>query len=138
RFCQRHRTLATASALTVAVAAIMLVVLLVVQNRARSELMATNTSLETAKSSLESAAAALKAEQARTKASLDTSLEALHSVLVALGNDQLRAVPQAERIAHGVLLDAAGLFRNLLRRHPGDEQVRWRGGRALHALAMSF
>ncbi len=116
RWCQRHRTLATAGALAVAGAAGLLLVLLLVQSQAR---------------------AALEQEQLRTRASLDTSLEALHSVLVALGNDQLRAVPQAERIAHGVLADAAALFRTLLQQHPGDEQVRWRGGRALQALAMS-
>ncbi|HEX6811855.1 MAG TPA: protein kinase [Planctomycetota bacterium] len=131
RWCQRHRTLATASGLLAAAGALMLVVLLVVQERARADLEAANRLLAAAKAEVET-------EQLRTRESLDTTLEALHSGLVRLGNDQLRAVPQAERVAHGMLQDAAALFRVLLRRHPDDEQVRWRGGRALHALAMSY
>jgi serine/threonine protein kinase len=117
RWSQRHRT--TAAALVVAglAGAISITVLYFVQS---------------------SASRALAVEQARTRDSLDTSLEALRSILVRLGNEDLRAVPQAEPIAHGVLVDAAGLFRTLLERHPGDEKVQVNAGRALHALAMSF
>ena len=165
RWCQRHRTTAAALAVTAVAAALMVVVLLVVQRTAQHRLQqtndrlaSTNLALQQAKAALETeqarlrrandalgstnealgqAKAAIEAEQERTRASLDTSLEALHSVLVRLGNDQLRAVPQADRVAHGVLLDAAGMFRGLLERHPDDAKVRWQGARALHALAMS-
>jgi serine/threonine protein kinase len=116
RWSQRHRTAATAIAVALGAGAVMLVVLLVVQRASQQ---------------------ALAAEQMRTRRSLDTSLEALESILVRLGNDQLRAVPQAERIAHGALEDAAALYRGLFAHHGDDEQVRRLGGRALHALAMS-
>ncbi len=116
RWCQRHRTLATALGVAVGAALVMLAALFVVQRAAQD---------------------ALATEQARTRASLDTSLEALNSVVVRLGNEQLRAVPQADTVAHQVLQDAATLFRGLLQQHPGDAQVQWRAARALHALAMS-
>ncbi len=117
RWCQRPRVAAAAGAVTLAAAAALLVVLLVMQQSLREvERHAT----------------------AQTRASLDTSLEALHSILVRLGNEKLRAVPLAERIAHGALEDAAALYRVLLARHPDNETVRWQGGRALHALSMSF
>ncbi len=80
----------------------------------------------------------LIAEQQRTQQSLETSLDALHSVLVRLGNDQLRHVPLAEQISHAALLDAAELFRKLLAQHPDHVRVRVQAGRALHALSMSF
>jgi tetratricopeptide (TPR) repeat protein len=145
RWCQRHRTTAVAAGIAAVAAAAVLVVLLVVQSAARRSLERNNELLRTAQADLERVNHALRAAkddleagEARTRASLDTSLEALHGVVVRLGNDQLRGVPQAEGIAHGVLQDAAGLFRGLLASHPDDGRVRWRAGRALHALAMSF
>lgn len=117
RWCQRHRVAATAlAALTVGAAAIPAV--LAWQQRRTN--------------------AILRAEQVRTQQSLDTSLDALHAVLVRLGNDKLRNVPLAEEIAHGALMDAAALYRQVLQQHPGNTRARVQGGRALHALAMSF
>ncbi len=145
RWCQRHRTTAAALGVGAAAAVAMLVVLYVVQRASRAELQTANQTLASANGALAStnaalagAKAALEQEQQRTRASLDTALESLHAVMVRLGNDELRTVPHADRVAHGVLLDAAELFRGLLRAHPDDEKVRWQGGRALHALAMSF
>ena len=110
RWCQRHRAAATAIVVAGAVAAVMLVVLAVVQR---------------------------SAEQL-TRQSLDTTLDLLHSTVVRLANDELQALPQAEGAAHGVLQDAAKHFRELLQVHPHDEQVRALGGWALHSLAISF
>jgi tetratricopeptide (TPR) repeat protein len=117
RWCQRHRVAATALLMLAAGAAV-LPAALAWQQRAAN--------------------AALRAEQALTEASLETSLDALHSVLVRVGNEQLRHVPQAEQAAHAALTDAAELYRKLLARHPRHQRVRAQGGRALHALAMSF
>jgi serine/threonine protein kinase len=117
RWCQRHRVIAASAAVALVGAAAMWIVLLVVQR---------------------DAALALSREQERTGESLGTSLEALHGILVRLGNEQLRTVPLAERVAHGVLQEAADLYRVLLQRHPDNTKVQWQGGQALHALAMSF
>jgi tetratricopeptide (TPR) repeat protein len=117
RWCQRHRVTATALA-AVGVGAAVLPVALAWQQAAAN--------------------AALRAEQQRTRLSLETSLDALHSVLVRLGNDRLRNVPLAEQVAHAALTDAADLYRKLLEHHPDHERVRVQAGRALHALSMSF
>jgi serine/threonine protein kinase len=130
RWCQRHRTLATSLGIAFVAAAAMFVVWALLE-RAASEVLTTKNA------QLEAAQTELAAEQQRMAASLDTTLEALHGVVVRLGNDRLLAVPQAQRVAHGVLQDAAALFRGVLARHPDDDDVRWRAGRALHALAMS-
>jgi serine/threonine protein kinase len=144
RWSQRHRATAVALAVTAIAGVVMVAVLYVVQRAAQTELRhandslaTTNSTLATTNAELERAKSALESEQQKTRASLDTALESLHAVLVRLGNDQLRAVPQADAVAHGVLLDAAALFRSLLAQHPDDAKVRWQGGRALQALAMS-
>ncbi|MBL8753510.1 MAG: serine/threonine protein kinase, partial [Planctomycetes bacterium] len=130
RWCQRHRTTATVGVALAGAAAVMLVVLLLVQDASRRELQRTNGELASAKTQLESA-------QERMQQSLDTTLEALHSVQVRLGNDRLLAVPQAQKVAHTVLQEAADLFRGLLQRHADDDNVRWRAARAVQALALS-
>jgi tetratricopeptide (TPR) repeat protein/tRNA A-37 threonylcarbamoyl transferase component Bud32 len=145
RWCQRHRTLATSLGLSLVALAAMLVLWLLVQNAAQEALLAKNADLHASQTELAAknrdllaSQASLAAEQQRTRQSLDTSLEALHSVLVRLGNDRLLAVPQAQGVAHDALLDAARLFRELLAQHPDDAEVQWRAGRAMQALAMSF
>jgi len=130
RWCQRHRTAATVGAALFGAAAVMLVVLLLVQDASRRALQRTNGELAIATAALESA-------RERVQHSLDTTLEALHSVQVRLGNDRLLAVPQAQNVAHAVLQEAADLFRGLLQRHADDENVRWRAARAVQALALS-
>ncbi|MEZ5967114.1 MAG: protein kinase [Planctomycetota bacterium] len=117
RWCQRHRVAATALAALGVGAAAFPAVIAWQQQRANT---------------------ILRAEQVRTQQSLDTSLDALHSVLVRLGNEKLRRVPLAEEAAHGALVDAAGLYRQVLQLHPTNTRARVQGGRALHALAMSF
>jgi len=117
RWCQRHRVATTALA-AVALGGALIPAVLAWQQRLAN--------------------AALRAEQARTQQSLDTSLDALHAVLVRLGNDTLRNVPQAEVVAHGALTDAVALYRQVLQQHPDNMRARVQGGRALHALAMSF
>ena len=116
RWTQRHRAAAATIGISLVAATVVLAVVVVVQRAART---------------------ALSAEQALTRQSLDTSLEALHELMVRLGNEKLLGVPQADEVAHGVLLDAVKLFRGLLERHPGDDDVRWRGARSIHALANS-
>ena len=145
RWCQRHHTLATSLGLSLVALAAMLVLWLLLQNAAQEALLAKNrdllasqTELAAKNTDLLASQARLAAEQQRTRKSLDTSLEALHSVLVRLGNDRLLAVPQAQGVAHEALLDAARLFRDLLAQHPDDAEVQWRSGRAMQALAMSF
>jgi serine/threonine protein kinase/tetratricopeptide (TPR) repeat protein len=131
RWSQRHRVAASALAFGALALIATIVVWSVVERSARERLEDRNEQLARAQTHL-------AAEQARTRASLDTSLEALHSVLVRLGNERLLAVPRAQAVAHSALVDAAALFRELLARHPDDEEVRWRAARALQALAMSF
>jgi tetratricopeptide (TPR) repeat protein len=117
RWCQRHRAAATAIAVAGVAAAVMLVVFVLVERSSRQ---------------------ALVAEQELTRQSLDTTLELLHSTVVRLADEELVALPQAEPAAHAVRQDAAKHFRQLLEAHPDDEQVRSKGGWALHSLAMSF
>lgn len=117
RWSQRHRVAATALGAALIAGTLLLGALAWQQRVANAE---------------------LRAEQVRTQASLDTSLDALHSVLVRVGNERLRTVPLAEQVAHGALTDAVELYRKLLVQHPAHERVRVQGGRALHALSMSF
>jgi tetratricopeptide (TPR) repeat protein/tRNA A-37 threonylcarbamoyl transferase component Bud32 len=117
RWCQRHRAAAAAIAVAGVAAAVMLVVFAIVQRSSQQ---------------------ALLAEQQLTRQSLDSTLELLHTSVGRLANDELLAMPQAEEVAHGVMLDAVKQYRALLQAHPHDEQVRAQGGWALHSLAMSF
>jgi serine/threonine protein kinase len=145
RWCQRHRVAATALAGALVLALLLPTALAWQQSQSNAALRAEQVRTEDLNR-------ALRAEQARTQEqvralslaealkseSLETTLDALHGVLVKLGNEKLRQVPLAERIAHETLEDAAQLFRALLARHPEHQRVRLQGGRALHALALSF
>lgn len=116
RWSQRHRVVATALVVTLFLALVLILALAWQQNQAHH---------------------ALRREQQRTSESLNTSLDALHHVLVKLGHEGLREVPLAEQIAHESLEEASKLFEVLMAAHPDHPRVRLLGARAWHAFAMS-
>ncbi|HEU4420565.1 MAG TPA: serine/threonine-protein kinase [Planctomycetota bacterium] len=117
RWCQRHHAAAIAIAVAGGVAAVMLVVLVFVQRSSQEQLVS---------------------EQQLTRQSLDTTLDALESVVVRLVDDELQSLPQTEEVVHRALQDAAKQCRTLLQDHPDYEKVRALGGWTLHRLALSF
>ncbi|MBL8898719.1 MAG: protein kinase [Planctomycetes bacterium] len=131
RWCQRHRVAATALAGALVLALLLPAALAWQQSEA-------NAALRAEQARTAEVNRALTAAEARTNESLETALDALHGVLVRLGNEKLQRVPLAEQLAQQTLEDAAQLFRALLERHPEHQRVRLQGGRALHALAMSY
>ncbi len=114
RWCQRHRVAATALA-----AAAIVVVLspFVFAWRER----AVNREL---------AAAVRNADE-----SLEQSLDAIYGLLVRVGEDRLRFVPAAERMAVESLADAARMYRKLLPRHPDHLRMHVEAGKAMSRFA---
>jgi tetratricopeptide (TPR) repeat protein len=64
-------------------------------------------------------------------ASLDTTLEAIHSLLVRVGEDRLRYVPAARPLARDSLREACAMYRRLLPEHPDHVRMRVDAGKAL-------
>jgi tetratricopeptide (TPR) repeat protein len=63
--------------------------------------------------------------------SLSTTLDAIWSLLVRVGDDRLRHVPAAQVLARQSLDEACSMYRALLQRHPENERLRGNAGDAL-------
>jgi len=114
RWAQRHRIAATALVCVVAAAAVLPAIAAVREAALNREL----------------ALAARRADQ-----SLDTTLDAIASLLVRVGEDRLRYVPAGRQLAIEVLTEACGMYRKLLPEHPGHQRIRVDTGKALSRLA---
>ncbi len=68
-------------------------------------------------------------------ASLDTTLDAIASLLVRLGEERLRHVPAARELAVESLAEACGMYRQLLTQHPTHVRMRADAGKALSRYA---
>ncbi len=67
--------------------------------------------------------------------SLATTLDAIYSLLVRVGEDRLRYVPAAGRLAVESLGEACGMYRTLVPRHPDHVRLRVDAGKAMTRYA---
>lgn len=67
--------------------------------------------------------------------SLGTTLDAIESLLVRVGEDRLRYVPAARGMAIASLRDACNMYDRLLRDHPGHANLRVDAAKALYRYA---
>ena len=109
RWCQRHRVVATALA-SLLFGALLLPAVFAWRERASNRELA-------------AAVAAAETSAQTANQSLATTLDAIHSLLVVVGEEKLRYVPGGDAVAQQALRDAVAMYRQLLRRHPDEPRL---------------
>jgi serine/threonine protein kinase/tetratricopeptide (TPR) repeat protein len=135
RWCQRHRVLATACA-SLVVTALALPAAFAWRERSINDELAAAAQLahESAALAQQNEAKAQRSAQLAEE-SLATTLDAIDSLLVRVGNEKFRYVPAASRIAEESLAEAVKMFQGLLAKHPDHVRLHVDAGKAIGRYA---